>query len=185
MLHTLFCKVCTFLVVCFHCLWLDFFFLSFSAVFWERCNELQDIEKIMAQIERGEARIQRRIGIKKALDTKVRSIMSQVPICGIGENRRSCLHPLVFVLFLISSFTNGNILSLYRLPVIRHLSTSWELHMAQIKGRIILKRRTDFWSACCTSWALTKKMFTTSLDSVSGTLHNSDLTGSWSQELLW
>lgn len=42
------------------------------AVFWERCNELQDIEKIMAQIERGEARIQRRISIKKALDSKVR-----------------------------------------------------------------------------------------------------------------
>lgn len=42
-----------------------------AAVFWERCNELQDIEKIMAQIERGEARIQRRISIKKALDSKV------------------------------------------------------------------------------------------------------------------
>lgn len=41
-------------------------------MFWERCNELQDIEKIMAQIERGEARIQRRISIKKALDSKVR-----------------------------------------------------------------------------------------------------------------
>lgn len=41
------------------------------AVFWERCNELQDIERIMAQIERGEARIQRRISIKKALDAKV------------------------------------------------------------------------------------------------------------------
>lgn len=46
-------------------------FLCLAAVFWERCNELQDIEKIMAQIERGEARIQRRISIKKALDSKV------------------------------------------------------------------------------------------------------------------
>ncbi|XP_030803133.1 SWI/SNF-related matrix-associated actin-dependent regulator of chromatin subfamily A member 5 [Camarhynchus parvulus] len=45
--------------------------IEYSAVFWERCNELQDIEKIMAQIERGEARIQRRISIKKALDTKI------------------------------------------------------------------------------------------------------------------
>ncbi|XP_073498389.1 SWI/SNF-related matrix-associated actin-dependent regulator of chromatin subfamily A member 5 [Phyllobates terribilis] len=45
--------------------------MDYSAVFWERCNELQDIEKIMAQIERGEARIQRRISIKKALDTKI------------------------------------------------------------------------------------------------------------------
>ncbi|KAG2463900.1 SMCA1 protein, partial [Polypterus senegalus] len=45
--------------------------IEYSAVFWERCNELQDIEKIMAQIERGEARIQRRISIKKALDAKI------------------------------------------------------------------------------------------------------------------
>ncbi|XP_018584044.1 putative global transcription activator SNF2L1 [Scleropages formosus] len=45
--------------------------IEYSAVFWERCNELQDIEKIMAQIERGEARIQRRISIKKALDVKI------------------------------------------------------------------------------------------------------------------
>lgn len=45
--------------------------MEYSAVFWERCNELQDIEKIMAQIERGEARIQRRISIKKALDAKI------------------------------------------------------------------------------------------------------------------
>ena len=41
-------------------------------VFWERYSELQDSERIMAQIEKGEARIQRRISIKKALDSKVR-----------------------------------------------------------------------------------------------------------------
>ena len=40
-------------------------------MFWDRCSELQDIERIMAQIERGEAKIQRRISIKKALDAKV------------------------------------------------------------------------------------------------------------------
>ena len=45
--------------------------MEYSSVFWERCNELQDIERIMAQIERGEAKIQRRISIKKALDAKV------------------------------------------------------------------------------------------------------------------
>uniref|UniRef100_H2YQX0 SWI/SNF related, matrix associated, actin dependent regulator of chromatin, subfamily a, member 5 n=1 Tax=Ciona savignyi TaxID=51511 RepID=H2YQX0_CIOSA len=45
--------------------------IEYSAVFWERCNELQDIERIMAQIERGEARIQRKISIKKALDAKI------------------------------------------------------------------------------------------------------------------
>ncbi|XP_076316124.1 LOW QUALITY PROTEIN: SWI/SNF-related matrix-associated actin-dependent regulator of chromatin subfamily A member 5-like [Tachypleus tridentatus] len=45
--------------------------MEYSAVFWERCHELQDIERIMAQIERGEARIQRRASIKKALDAKM------------------------------------------------------------------------------------------------------------------
>ncbi len=45
--------------------------MEYSSVFWERCSELQDIERIMAQIERGETKIQRRIGIKKALDAKV------------------------------------------------------------------------------------------------------------------
>lgn len=45
--------------------------IEYSRVFWERCNELQDIEKIMAQIERGEAKIQRRISIKRALDAKM------------------------------------------------------------------------------------------------------------------
>lgn len=44
---------------------------AYYEVFWERKEELQDLEKIMAQIERGEAKIQRRISIKKALDAKV------------------------------------------------------------------------------------------------------------------
>jgi SWI/SNF-related matrix-associated actin-dependent regulator of chromatin subfamily A member 5 len=45
--------------------------MEYSSVFWERCNELQDIERIMAQIERGEAKIQRRVSIKRALDAKM------------------------------------------------------------------------------------------------------------------
>lgn len=45
--------------------------MEYSSVFWERCHELQDIERIMAQIERGEAKIQRRVSIKKALDGKM------------------------------------------------------------------------------------------------------------------
>lgn len=45
--------------------------IEYSSVFWERCHELQDIERIMAQIERGEAKIQRRASIKKALDSKM------------------------------------------------------------------------------------------------------------------
>lgn len=45
--------------------------VEYSAVFWERCHELTDIERIMAQIERGEAKIQRRVSIKRALDAKM------------------------------------------------------------------------------------------------------------------
>lgn len=45
--------------------------MEYSAVFWERCHELQDVERIMAQIERGEAKIQRRASIKRALDAKM------------------------------------------------------------------------------------------------------------------
>ncbi|XP_072171356.1 SWI/SNF-related matrix-associated actin-dependent regulator of chromatin subfamily A member 5-like [Diadema setosum] len=44
---------------------------EYLTVFWDRCNELQDVDRIMAQIERGEAKIQRKIGIKKALDAKM------------------------------------------------------------------------------------------------------------------
>ena len=45
--------------------------VEYAKTFWERCNELTDIEKMMAQIEKGEAKIQRRISIKKALDSKM------------------------------------------------------------------------------------------------------------------
>merc|ERR1739842_246415 len=44
---------------------------EYSTIFWERCGELQDSERIMAQIEKGEARIQRRALIRKALDAKI------------------------------------------------------------------------------------------------------------------
>ena len=49
---------------------------AYAAVFWERKDEMTDIEKIMAQIERGEGKIQRRISIKKALEAKVWSLCS-------------------------------------------------------------------------------------------------------------
>merc|ERR1711936_191351 len=44
---------------------------DYAKTFWERCGELQDSDKIMASIEKGEARIQRRALIKKALDAKI------------------------------------------------------------------------------------------------------------------
>ncbi|CAF0763735.1 unnamed protein product [Didymodactylos carnosus] len=45
--------------------------MAYARIFWDRCHELTDIERIMAQIERGETKIHRRISIKKALDTKM------------------------------------------------------------------------------------------------------------------
>ena len=45
--------------------------VEYAKTFWERYNELQDIERILAQIEKGENKIQRRISIKKALDAKM------------------------------------------------------------------------------------------------------------------
>lgn len=44
---------------------------EYAKVFWERCNELQDIDRIISLIEKGEQKIQRRASIKKALDAKM------------------------------------------------------------------------------------------------------------------
>merc|ERR1711973_1011125 len=44
---------------------------DYAKAFWERCGELQDCDRIMASIEKGESRIQRRALIKKALDAKI------------------------------------------------------------------------------------------------------------------
>ena len=52
--------------------------MEYSTVFWDRCQELQDIDRIMAQIDRGEAKIQRRISIKKALDVKVNFVLTNI-----------------------------------------------------------------------------------------------------------
>lgn len=51
--------------------------MEYLGVFWDRCNEFIDIEKIMVQIERGEVKIQRRISIKKVLDVKVRKCINR------------------------------------------------------------------------------------------------------------
>ena len=63
--------------------------MGYSGVFWERCAELQDCDKILAQIERGEAKIQRRASIKKALHAKMaryRAPFHQLRIC-YGTNK--------------------------------------------------------------------------------------------------
>lgn len=45
--------------------------IEYSNVFWERYLELTDSERIIAQIEKGEQRIQRRQDIKRALEAKM------------------------------------------------------------------------------------------------------------------
>ena len=40
-------------------------------MFWERNEELQDLERIMSIIDKGEQKIQRKKDIKRALDAKV------------------------------------------------------------------------------------------------------------------
>lgn len=45
--------------------------MEYAKTFWERYNELQDIDRLIAQIEKSEAKIQRRISIKRALDAKM------------------------------------------------------------------------------------------------------------------
>lgn len=44
---------------------------AYMDVFWERCNELQDVDKINSQIERGEAKIERRQNTRRALEAKM------------------------------------------------------------------------------------------------------------------
>ena len=45
---------------------------EYAAVFWDRRDELEDHDRIMALIEKGEQKIQRKKDIKNALDTKVK-----------------------------------------------------------------------------------------------------------------
>ena len=45
--------------------------IEYANVFWERSTELTDYDRILAQIEKGEQRIQRRQDIKRALEAKM------------------------------------------------------------------------------------------------------------------
>ncbi|CAJ0575408.1 unnamed protein product, partial [Mesorhabditis spiculigera] len=46
--------------------------IEYAKVFWERVDDLADSEKIIAQIEKGESRIQRRHLVRGALDAKIK-----------------------------------------------------------------------------------------------------------------
>lgn len=45
--------------------------IAYYEVFWRRCKDLQDYDRVIAQIERGEAKKQRKNTIKRVLDSKV------------------------------------------------------------------------------------------------------------------
>lgn len=45
--------------------------IAYYDTFWRRCKDLQDYDRIIAQIERGEAKRQRKYTIKRVLDAKV------------------------------------------------------------------------------------------------------------------
>lgn len=73
--------------------------VEYSQVFWERCHELQDIERIMAQIERGETKIQRRASIKKALDVKVCMVWKEAVFCSVIQTKL-----IIICCFFFSTF---------------------------------------------------------------------------------
>ena len=80
---------------------------DYSGIFWERCQELQDIDRIMAQIEKGEAKIQRRSLIRKALDAKIaryRAPFHQLRIAyGTNKVKRK-KEPLKIYIFFFLNF---------------------------------------------------------------------------------
>ena len=49
---------------------------AYASVFWERKDELQDLDRVMSIIEKGEQKIQRKKDIKKALDIKIKRYRS-------------------------------------------------------------------------------------------------------------
>ena len=89
-------------------------------MFWERKDELEDQDRIMALIEKGEQKIQRKKDIRNALETKVQQIHKTADI--------------INALFLLN-----------RCLSIGHHSINSTLSMAQIRVKIIPKRKTGFW----------------------------------------
>ena len=109
--------------------------MSYARVFWDRCHELTDVERIMSQIERGETKIHRRISIKKALDAKV----SQQSTC-----ERSRI----------------DIRGIFRWLDTRLRFINFVFNTIRTRERITPRKKIAFFSACCTNSASTKRMFT-------------------------
>lgn len=102
--------------------------LEYAKVFWDRIHELQDVDRVVAQIEKGEAKIQRRGLIKKALDSKI-------------ARYKAPFHQVIFLfaeIYLYWWSGTGIHCFLYWL-------SSFVLIMEQTKGKTTLKERTDIW----------------------------------------
>ncbi len=131
----------------------------------------------MAQIERGEAKIQRRISIKKALDAKVHAWMCVPSSASLSE---------IVVNFQLSLGTDSCTKTFrYRCLDTERRSTSCASSTARTKGRTTRRRRTASSSACCTSWASTARTCTTSCAPPCARRRSSASTGSSSPEPPW
>lgn len=128
--------------------------MAYARVFWDRCHELTDVERIMSQIERGETKIHRRISIKKALDTKV---------CR-NEFRR---------IFVFST----SLVSINRCLVTKPHFINFEFNTILTKEKTILKKKIDSSCACYTNSDSTKKMSTKNFVTPFDNRHNSVSTG--------
>lgn len=91
---------------------------EYAAIFWERKEELEDHDRIMALIEKGEQKIQRKKDIRNALDTKVQSQKQTVANIVLFNDRCHFIeHPFI-----------NSILS-----------------MGQTRGKTIQRKKTDSW----------------------------------------
>lgn len=85
----------------------------YASVFWDRCTELQDHDRVMAMIERGETKIKRRQSIIRALEAKVSScclvsgvfafllFFFVIILVSFHSSLLLCLHPGIWPLMLI------------------------------------------------------------------------------------
>ncbi len=132
---------------------------SYAKVFWQRKDELQDHDRIMSIIEKGEQKIQRKKDIRRALSAKMaryRSPFHQLHIV-YGTNKGK-------------NYTEEE----DRFLVLRSSSDPYFFHL------LCLCR-----FACCTSWALTRTMCTMRYARPSAMPRSSGLTGSSNLALPW
>ena len=113
---------------------------AYAAVFWERKEEITDIEKLMAQIERGEGKIQRRISIKKALEAKVSNHYKEGLLL-VNDILANSISSFFILQSSLLTFLTWSLPLFCRWLVIALHSTRWESLMEPTKERITRKKR--------------------------------------------